>query len=102
MEGGCTHSPKFITRLSKPCSIAGVRERFSIMKQEIIKIGKNLKIDLEVKCFKEAFDIIRYEVSCTSKSFFKAYWQFSGKASNRNTYPTKSILPDVERDLNAL
>ena len=31
MEGGCNHSLKFITRLSKPSFIVAVRERFSTM-----------------------------------------------------------------------
>ncbi len=72
------------------------------MRNEIINLGKAVGIKLKVKSFKEAFDIIRYEVTHKENIWLGVYWHFTGKASNGNNYPTESILPKVEKDLNRL
>ena len=71
------------------------------MKKQIIELGKKYGLKLYVESNKFAFDIIDYDVNIDTfcGEFIGVYRHMTGKTSTGVTYPTESILIDIEKDL---
>jgi hypothetical protein len=71
------------------------------MKKQILELGKKHGLKLHVESNKFAFDIIDYDVNIDRfcGHFIGVYRHMTGKTSTGVTYPTESILIDIEKDL---
>jgi predicted RecB family nuclease len=69
------------------------------MKKQIIKLGKKYDKNLIVDVTRINFDIYHYQVYDEKMFFIGVYDHYTGKTSNGITYPTESILIDLEDDL---
>ena len=71
------------------------------MKKQILELGKKYGLKLHIQSVRFAFDIIDYDVNIDTfcGHFIGVYRHMTGKTSTGVTYPTESILIDIEKDL---